>query len=162
MVAFLVNVKSKYFLLACIVSEAVGRLALFSWALNYEYGVFIHLFWSVIYCYCLMFYWLSIDRITNRIKLTIILSMILIVYQLIMAWDCKWSVGNATFLYDSYKYIIVFIHCCIVSTFIERRNIINRLDEFVISFRGFFGANGYFMLYWYNGANSKNKMGEKK
>ena len=162
MIAFFVNGKSTYFLLACLASEAVGRLALFSWALNYEYGVFMHLFWSVIYCYCLMFYWLGIDRITIKIKLTIALTIILIFYQLVMAWDCKWSEGNATFLYGSYKYIIVFIHCCIVSTFIERGNIINRLDEFTINFRGFFGANGYFNVYWYNGTNSKNKIGEKK
>ena len=68
MIAFLVNRQSSKFLVACIISELAGRLTFFSWALNYEYGVFMHLFWSLIYCYCLMFYWLAIDRIANGVK----------------------------------------------------------------------------------------------
>lgn len=162
MVAFFVDRKAVCFLLACIVAELVGRVGLFSWALNYEYGVFMHLIWSVIYCLCLMFYWLSIANITNKVRLTIIFSVVLIFYQLIMAFDCKWSEGNATFLYNTYKYFIVIIHCCIVSTFIKWGNIIKILDEFIISFRCFISANGHFMFYRYNNENSKGKNGGEK
>jgi len=154
-VAFFVNRKSALFLIACITSEYIGRFSLFSWALNYEYGVFMHLFWSIIYCCCLMFYRLSIDKMNNKIKLTIIFTMVLIFFQLIMAFDCKWSEGDATFLYGSYKYIIIFIHCCIVSSFVEWRNIINFLDELSSSVRCIFRPNGYFMFYRYN--NKKNQ-----
>lgn len=162
MVAFFVNGKSRVFLVACLASEYIGRFSLFSWAMNYEHGVFMHLFWSVIYCCCLMLYWFSVGRIGNKIKLTIVFTVILILFQLIMAFDCKWSEVNATFLYDSYKYIIIIIHCCIVSTFIEWGSVIRFMDEFFAGFRGFIGANGYFCLYRYNNENSKTKTSSEK
>jgi len=162
MVAFFVNRKSTLFLIACIASEYIGRFTLFSWALTYEYGVFMHLIWSIIYCCCLMFYWLSIGRIDKKIKLTIIFSVTLIFFQLIMALDCKWSEGNATFLYSSYKYIIIIIHCCIVSTFIKRGNFISFMDEHLVAFRCFIGVNGYFMLCRYNNGKHKTKTSVKK
>lgn len=162
MIAFFVNKKSTFFLVACIASEYIGRFSLFSWALNYEYGVFMHLFWSIIYCCCLMFYWLSIDRIDSKIKLTIVFTVILIFFQLIMAFDCKWSEGNATFLYYIYKYLIIIIHYCIVSTFIKWGSVIGFMDEFFVGFRGILGANGYFCLYRYNNENSKTKTSSEK
>lgn len=153
MVAFTVNDKSFYYFLSCIASEFIGRFALFSWALTYEWGVFMHLIWAVIYCLCLMFYWLSI----KKINLTVVFTIILIVFQLIMALDCKWSEGNATLLYNTYKYLIVFIHCCIVFTFIKWGSIISFMDEHVVGIRSFFSLNGYFVLYWYNVKNREIK-----
>lgn len=158
MVAFFVNRKSLAYLLACITSEVVGRASFFHWAFDYEYGVFIHMFWAIIYCYCLMLYCMSIVNF----KLTAALTLVLVFYQLIMAWDCKWSEGNATFLYDSYKYIIIFIHCCIVSSLIERRNIVSRMDESASRFWRVFSLNGHFLFFGYNNKNIKNNTGSKK
>lgn len=162
MVAFFVNDKSIYYFLAFIASEFIGRFALFSWALNYEWGVFMHLVWAIIYSCCLLFYWLATDRITNKIKLTIIFSVVLICFQLIMTLDCKWSEGNATFLYNNYKYIIILIHCCIVSAFIKWGNIIRFMDEFASSVRCIFCLNGYFMFYRYNNKKIQATFKHKK
>ena len=79
-----------------------------------------------------------------------------------MVLDCKWSDGNATFLFDNYKYIIVFIHCCIISTFIEWRGVIRLMDECTAAVWGFFRINGYLMLYRYNNRNCENKKSIKK
>tara|TARA_R110002096_G_scaffold349885_1_gene542931 strand:- start:835 stop:1164 length:330 start_codon:yes stop_codon:yes gene_type:complete len=97
-----------------------------------------------------MFYWLSLSQVKTKNKFTMLFTVIMILFQFIMALDSKESEGNATFLFTSYKYIIVFIHCCIVSTFVEWRNIINFLDEFTSSSWRFFRLNGYFMFYRYN------------
>lgn len=108
---------------------------------------------AVIYTSCFMFYWLSLSQVKTKNKFTMLFAVIMILFQFIMALDSKESKGNATFLFISYKYIIVFIHCCIVSTFVEWRNIINFLDEFTSSSWRFFRLNGYFMFYRYNNKN---------
>jgi len=150
MVAFLVNGKSIHYFLSCIAAEFIGRFALFAWALTYEWGVFMHLVWAVIYALCFMFFWLSLSEIKTKDKFTMLFTIIMILFQFVMALDCKWSNGNATFLFVSYKYFIVIIHCCIVSTFIRWRNIISFLDEFTSSIWRIFRLNGYFMFYRYN------------
>lgn len=155
MVAFLVNRKSYNYLVTCFIAEFAGRFKLFEWALYYDWGAFMHLAWSAIYCYCLLWYYLSTNRAIKEIKSTIFATVTLILFQLVMAIDCKWSNGSATFLFDNYKYIIVFIHCCIVSSLIKWGNIICIMDEFASSFRCFIRLNGYFILYQYN--NKKNK-----
>ena len=149
-VAFFVNTKSTIYFVTFVIAEFIGRFSLFSWALEYEYGVFMHLIWAVIYSSCFMLYWLSLSQVKTKNKFTMLFTVIMILFQFIMALDSKESEGNATFLFTSYKYIIVFIHCCIVSTFIEWRNIINFLDEFTSSSWRFFRLNGYFMFYRYN------------
>jgi len=153
MVAFLINGRSIHYFLAFIASEFIGRFSLFSWAITYEWGVFMHLIWSIIYALCFMFFWLSLSEVNKKNKLTMLLTVVMILFQFVMALDCKWSEGNATFLYNSYKYLIIIIHCYIVSTFIKWGNIIAFMDEHVIGIRGIFGGNGYFMFYWYNKKN---------
>lgn len=162
MVAIFINRNSSIYLVSCLVSEFIGRFALFSWALTHEWGTFMHLIWSLIYCMCLVMYWVSLDSVTKKTNLTIIFTVILILFQIIMALDCKWSDGNVTFLYSSYKYVIVLIHCCIVSTFIEWGNIIRTMDEFSASIRGVISINGYCVLFWYTDEDTQIKKSQKR
>lgn len=155
MVAIFINRNSSVYLVSCLLSEFVGRFTLFSWALTHEWGTFMHLIWSVIYCMCLMTYLLSLDRVTKKTNLTMIFTVVLILFQIIMALDCKWSDGDVTFLYISYKYIIVLIHCCIVSTFIKWGNIIGTMDEFSAGIRDIISINGYCVFCWYTDENAQ-------
>lgn len=150
MVAFFVNGKSTIYLFSFLASEFIGRLDLFTLALVYEYGVFMHLIWSVIYTSCFMFYWFSLSQIKTKNKFIMLFTVIMILFQFIMALDCKWSEGNATFLFTNYEYFIIFIHCCIISSFIKWRNIINFLDEFTSAIGRLFCPHGNFMFYRYN------------
>lgn len=162
MVAFFVNYKSSIYFITFIMSEIIGRFALFSWAMSYEYGAFMHLMWAVIYGACFMFYWLHLNQEASNNKLTMICTMFMILFQFIMVLDCKGSEGNATFLFNNYKYIIVFIHCCIVSSFIQWGNIISFLDEFITSAWRFVCTNGYNLLFWYNVKNNKTTIKNEK
>ena len=162
MIAFFVNRKSYNYLLTCFAAEFIGRFKFFEWALSYEWGTFIHLTWAVMYCYCLLWYYLTTNQVVSEIKLTISATVILILFQLVMAFDCKWSNGNATFLFDNYKYIIVFLHCCIVSSLIKWGSIISFMDEFTSSFWGIFRLNGYFMFYRYNNKKIQATIKHKK
>lgn len=162
MVAFLVNRKSYNYLITCFAAEFIGRFKLFEWALHYDWGAFMHLTWGVMYCYCLLWYYLTTKQVVNEIKLTITATVILILFQLTMTVDCKWSNGSATFLFDNYKYIIVFIHCCIVSSLVRWGNIISFMDEFTSSFRCILRLNGYFMFYRYNNKKIQATIKHKK
>ena len=157
MVAFFVNSKSLCYFLSNIYAELAGRFAFFKWAMNYENGTFMYLAWALIYCACLFNYYQSINTYSKKQKSTIIFTIMLIAFQIIMAFDSYKGLINEEILYNNYIYITVFIHCCIVSSFIPWRNIIKRLDAFFVGIRRIFGDYGYLVVCWYNSHINQNK-----
>jgi len=135
---------------ACVISEFVGRSPFFAWGMYYQHGVFMHMSWALIYSFALTFYYSKIGNIELRDKLRMFFVTVLIFYQLIMSNDCVWSGGNATFMHDSYKYIIIVIHSCIVSTFIKKSSFIRCLDGLLNSVRCVFNNFGGNKIYEYN------------
>lgn len=159
MVAFLCDRKSYHFLITFFAAEFIGRFEAFQWALYYDYGAFMHLSWGVMYCYCLFSYYLHSGRTIKKMIWTTIATITLILFQVAMVIDCKWSEGNATILFNNYKIIVTAIHCCILFTFIKWRFVVAFVDEFIASIGHVIRSNGYYLHFWYTDKISKAKNG---
>ena len=145
MVAFIVDKDAKFFLVACITSEVVGRLSLLQWAMTYSYGAYMHMMWAIIYSYALAYYGLK----CNLRKVTAGFVFLYVTFQLSMSADCFWSSGNVTFLYIHYKIIVTVLHCCIVSSFIKWRGVVRFVDDFFAGVWRFFNLHDslFYIMY---------------
>ena len=142
MVAFLLNRKSGVLLLTCLCAEYVGWAEMFAWSNDVYYGMLTHLMWGMIYASYLLL------GNPNRKLLKLCGAMVL--FQLIMSADCWSCDGDKTYLFILYKYVLVIIHCCIVSTFIQRRKIISIMDSIASVIRGISANYGFNVGFWYN------------
>lgn len=144
MVAFLLNRRSGTLLLTCLCTEYVGWATIFSWSADIYYGMLTHLMWGIIYA--------SYMLLCNPSDKLLKLCGAMVLFQLIMSVDCWSCDGDKTYLFISYKFILVAIHCCIVSTFIQRRKIISIMDYIASAFRAVSTNYGFNVGFWYNNA----------
>lgn len=142
MVAFLFDRRAGTLLLTCLCAEYVGWATVFSWSNTIYYGMLTHLMWGMIYAY----YMLKCNPSNKLLKL----CGIMVLFQLIMSVDCWSCNGDKTYLFVLYKYILVAIHCCIVSTFIKARRIISIMGGIASAFRMVCASYGFNVGFWYN------------
>jgi hypothetical protein len=142
MVAFLLNRRAGPLLITFLCAEYVGWATIFSWSEDVYYGMLTHLMWGMIYAS----YLLLCKPNDKLLKL----CGAMVLFQLIMSVDCWSCDGDKTYLFISYKYILVVIHCCIVSTFIQRRRIISILGYITSAFRAVSTNYGFNVGFWYN------------
>lgn len=149
MVAFLYSRRAAGVLFVCLCAEFVGWSPLFTWSNQLQYGMVMHTMWAILYATYIL---TSLPR--GKLLLT---CTAMILFQFIMAIDCKGCGGYETILFIMYKYIVTIIHCCIVSTFISKRRTVAIMDGITSVFR-LVGVNyGFNVGFWYNHRiNSKN------
>ena len=151
MVAFLLNRRAGGLLFTCLCAEYVGWAAVFQWSNDVYYGMLTHMMWGMIYASYLL-----LGKPTKRL---LKLCGTMVLFQLIMSVDCWSCDGDETYLFILYKYILVIIHCCIVSTFIKRRKIVTIMGRVASTFRVFSTHYGFNVDFWYNQAiNHKIQM----
>ena len=148
LVVFLLNRKAGVLLITCLCAEYVGWAEIFSWSAEIYYGALMHLIWGMIYASYVL-----LEKLDFRL---LKLCGVMVLFQLIMSVDCLRSSGHETYLFILYKYILVVLHCCIVSTFISGRKLVTLLDNITSAFRGISTHYGFSVGFWYNKANQKN------
>lgn len=141
MVALLCDKKALTLLFACVCCEFIGWSPLFSWTHGYYYGMLNFAVWGIIYA---MYVLLE----SPKGKLFISCS-VMALFQFAMSIDSKDSGGAETNLYIYYEYILVLIHCYIISSFISRGNIIRFMGDMSPAVRGFFANNVLNLVFWY-------------
>jgi len=141
MVAFLFERKIITIFFPCLICELIGWSPLFIWSSTFHYGMLTHMMWGMVYASYIVLISLK------KSQLITLCSMVL--FQLIMSMDCWSCDGNETILFVLYKYIIVVIHCCIISTFLPGRRIVTSLGDITSSFRLVITRYGFSVGFWY-------------
>lgn len=109
--------KKSCFIAAFFIVEAVG-------VLNYTELHYRYLAYSIMYSFV---YW---HLFINNYKLKIMSGyVIMLLFQLVMTADAYYYPHIKTPVYIAYEYIIVAIHCYIISTAVDRRTLIKALGN---------------------------------
>ena len=141
LVALLCNKRSLTLLFTTVCCEFIGWSPLFLWTHNYHYGMLNFIMWGVIYAiYTLL---------ESSNKRVFVACGLMALFQLVMGMDTRNCNGYETALYNTYEYILVPIHCYILSAFISRRNIIRAMGNVTASIRGFCTNNVLNVVFWY-------------
>jgi len=81
--------------------------------------------------------------------------VLMILFQFSMSIDSRDSNGAETNLYISYEYLLVFIHCYILSSFISRGSVIRLLGNLASVFRSVVNGNVLNLVFWYTMVTSQ-------
>ena len=141
MVAFLCDKKAFTLLFASVCCEFIGWSPLFIWSHGYYYGMLNFTVWGIIYAMYVL-----LESVKGR---TLYACVLMVVFQLSMSVDCRISDGAKTNMYISYEYILMLIHCYILSSFISRGNIIRLMGDISSVFRAICAQYVLNMVCWY-------------
>jgi hypothetical protein len=141
MVAFLCNEKSLTLLFSAVCCEFIGWSPLFTWTHNYYYGMLNFIIWGVIYA----LYVLLEDVKGRALKA----CALMVLFQFAMSIDSRLFDGAKTNLYILYEYILVLIHCYIISAFISRGNFIKLMGSIYSVLRAFCNRYVLNLVCWY-------------
>lgn len=141
MIAFLCDRKALTLLFAVVCCEFVGNSPLFLWSHGYYYGMLHYAVWGIIYA---MYVLLESPK-DGLIRACVLM----VLFQFSMSIDSRDSNGAETNLYISYEYVLVLIHCYILSSFISRRNIIRLMGRIASVLRAIVNGNVLNLVFWY-------------
>lgn len=141
MIAFLCDRKALTLFFAATCCEFIGWSPLFMWSHQYYYGMLNFTVWGIIYAMYVL--------LENPKGGLFRACVLMVIFQFAMSIDSRDCNGAETNLYISYEYILVLIHCYILSSFITRRNIIRLMGNVASAFRAIFNDNVLNLVFWY-------------
>ena len=122
-VALSVSIKDSRFLAAFFMCELWAQGIWVS-----EYGeLSFYAVYAVIYGFL---YWSAVKRYSWFVVTSVMLMMVFEIWMTIDAANYK---GVNSFFYENYIYFVVFIHLCIVASFVKWRLLTKRMGKIVIS-----------------------------
>lgn len=141
MVAFLCDRKALTLVFAAVCCEFIGWSPLFLWSHGYYYGMLNFAVWGIIYAMHIL--------LEGPKKHLLLACVLMVLFQFRMSIDSRDCNGAETNLYLSYEYILVLIHCYILSSFITRRNIVRFMGDIIRAFRSIVNGNVLNLVFWY-------------
>jgi len=141
MVALLCDRKALTLLFATVCCEFIGWSPLFEWSHTYHHGMLTFIVWGIIYAMYVL-----LDESKSDLMIA---CVVMVLFQFAMSVDSGSSQGAKTTLYIYYEYILVFIHCYILSSFITRGNIIRLMGDIASVFRSIINGNVLNLVFWY-------------
>lgn len=141
MIAFLCDRKALTLFFATTCCEFIGNSPLFLWSHGYYYGMLNFTVWGIIYAMYVL--------LENPKAGLLRACVTMVLFQFAMSIDSRDSDGAETNLYISYEYVLVLIHCYIISSFISRRNIIRLMGRIASVFRLVVNGNVLNLVFWY-------------
>jgi hypothetical protein len=153
LVALLCDKKALTLLFAVVCCEFIGNSPLFLWTHHFYYGMLSFTAWGVIYAMYVL-----LENAKGRLRVACVM---MVLFQTAMSVDSWVTNGAKTNLYISYEYVLVLIHCYIISSFITRGSIIRLLGYIASIIRIVINRNVLNLVFWYTMVISKETIKAK-
>lgn len=142
-ISYFFNRKAVY-LMAFLFVEVLAYSSIFDGLSDVLY----YLAYSAMYSIC---YWLAFCS-GAKVK-TIVGYVILVLFQLLMAYDAYTYPRTETFIYSGYETVILAVHVYIISTLHDWRFVGRIVGNFRDYMHNIFSVNYNFSFFWYNVRN---------